>query len=85
MKIQPKTIGFKIARLFHREKIYEEKLNAKFLEAISESNRPLVEKLLKKGVIIRDMGFWGLDTYIRVTIGTPQENKKFIKTLGEIL
>lgn len=41
--------------------------------------------LLKKGVIIRDMAAWGLKGYIRVTIGNPSENKRFIKTLGEIL
>jgi len=42
------------------------------------------QALLKKGVIVRDMGFWGLDTYIRVTIGTPGENKKFIEALRKI-
>ena len=41
--------------------------------------------LLKKGVIIRDMAAWGLKGYIRVSIGKPSENKRFIKTLGEIL
>lgn len=43
------------------------------------------QQLLKKGVIVRDMGFWGLDTYIRVTIGTPRENQKFVKVLKETL
>jgi histidinol-phosphate aminotransferase len=41
--------------------------------------------LLKKGVIIRDMAAWGLKGYIRVTIGSASENKRFIKTLGEII
>ena len=41
--------------------------------------------LLKKGVIIRDMAAWGLKGYIRVSIGSSSENKRFIKTLGEIL
>jgi histidinol-phosphate aminotransferase len=41
--------------------------------------------LLKKGVIIRDMAAWGLKGYIRVSIGSASENKRFIKTLGEIL
>ena len=43
------------------------------------------QQLLQKGVIIRDMGFWGLDTYIRVTIGTPRENQRFIHALKEVL
>ena len=42
-------------------------------------------KLLDKGVIVRDMSFWGMNNYIRVTIGTAQENKRFVKTLKEIL
>lgn len=39
--------------------------------------------LLKKGVIVRDMTAWGLSDYIRVSIGTAAENKRFIKTLKE--
>ena len=40
--------------------------------------------LLKKGVIIRDMAVWGLKGYIRVSIGSASENKRFIKTLKEL-
>ncbi len=43
------------------------------------------KKLLKKGIIVRNMGAWGLNEFIRVTIGTAQENKRFIKSLKEIL
>ncbi|MBN1526010.1 MAG: histidinol-phosphate transaminase [Candidatus Omnitrophica bacterium] len=41
--------------------------------------------LLKRGVIVRDMKAWGLDSYIRVTIGTRAENRKFLKALREVL
>ncbi len=37
--------------------------------------------LLKKGIIVRDMKAWGLDTFIRVTVGKDKENKRFIKEL----
>ena len=40
--------------------------------------------LLKKGVIIRDMAAWGLKGYIRVSIGSASENKRFIKTLKAV-
>ncbi|OIO38933.1 MAG: histidinol-phosphate transaminase [Candidatus Omnitrophica bacterium CG1_02_49_16] len=43
------------------------------------------EKLLRKGIIIRSMGGWGLKTFIRVTIGKPSENKRFINVLKSIL
>jgi len=45
----------------------------------------IAKALLKKGVIIRDMAAWGLKGYIRVSIGNASENKRFIKTLGEVL
>jgi histidinol-phosphate aminotransferase len=45
----------------------------------------IAKKLLQKGVIIRDMRVWGLQGYIRVSIGNTQENKRFIKTLAEVL
>ncbi len=44
----------------------------------------IFRELLKKGVIIRDMGCYCLKTYARVTIGTQKENQKLIKTLKEV-
>jgi len=41
--------------------------------------------LLKEGVIVRDMKAWGFDTYIRVTVGTCAENRKFIGALKRVL
>ncbi|MDP2912783.1 MAG: histidinol-phosphate transaminase [Candidatus Omnitrophota bacterium] len=37
--------------------------------------------LLKDGVIVRDMKAWGLDTFIRVTVGTRAEDRKFLAAL----
>lgn len=47
----------------------------------------LSKKLLKKGIIVRDCtSFRGLDEYwIRVSIGTMEENKKFISIINAIL
>lgn len=42
-------------------------------------------KLLKKGVIIREMSPYNLNNYARITIGTRAENQKLIKALKEIL
>lgn len=43
------------------------------------------KKLMKKGVIVRDMKAWGLDNFIRVTVGKEKENKRFIKELKKIV
>ena len=45
----------------------------------------LYEDLLKQGVIVRPMSAWGLKTFIRVTIGTPAENRRFVDTLKQIM
>lgn len=38
-------------------------------------------KLLKKGVIIREMSSYNLNNYARITIGTRAENRRLIRTL----
>jgi histidinol-phosphate aminotransferase len=43
------------------------------------------KKLLRKGIIVRDMSAWGFKTYIRVTVGTQKQNIRFLKSLKEIL
>jgi len=45
----------------------------------------LNDALLRRGVIIRPLGPYGLPTQIRVTIGTPAENTKFIEALTDSL
>jgi histidinol-phosphate aminotransferase len=43
------------------------------------------EKMLKGGVIVRDMKAWGLNTFLRVTVGTRKENRRFVETLKKVL
>ncbi len=45
----------------------------------------IYEKMLKKGVIIRAMNSYGLPDYIRITIGLPGENNRFLEALKEAL
>jgi len=42
-------------------------------------------KMLKFGVIVRDMKQYGLKNYIRVTVGTKKENQRFIRVLKKII
>jgi histidinol-phosphate aminotransferase len=52
---------------------------------LKEDSEIVFKKLLKKGVIIRPGKTWGCPNFIRVTIGTPYENEKFIQALKEIM
>ncbi|MFH1847784.1 MAG: histidinol-phosphate transaminase [Candidatus Omnitrophota bacterium] len=40
---------------------------------------------LEQGVIVRDMKAWGLNTHIRVTVGTQEQNKRFVEILRTII
>ena len=44
----------------------------------------VANKLLKKGIIVRAMTSFGLPEYVRVTIGRPEENKKFAQALKAV-
>jgi len=45
----------------------------------------IYERLLQKGVIVRHGGGWGLPDYIRVSVGTADENEFFIGQLTALL
>jgi histidinol-phosphate aminotransferase len=41
--------------------------------------------LLKKGIIVRPVGGYGLPQWLRVSIGLPEENAGFINALKSVL
>ena len=43
------------------------------------------QALLRRGVIVREMSAWKLDGFLRVTIGTMPENRRFIHALRLVL
>jgi len=45
----------------------------------------VTRRLLREGVIVREMDGWRLDGFLRVTIGTMPENRRFIRTLKTTL
>ncbi len=47
--------------------------------------RETYRRMLRKGVIVRPMESFGLKDYIRINVGLPEENKRFIETLEKIL
>jgi histidinol-phosphate aminotransferase len=45
----------------------------------------VTEALMKKGVIVRSAKNYGAPTSIRVTIGTKEQNTRFVRSLTEVL
>ncbi|MBI2071415.1 MAG: hypothetical protein HYT79_12570, partial [Elusimicrobia bacterium] len=45
----------------------------------------LIEGLLDFGIIIRPLSDQGLESYVRVSIGTPFENRTFVQALKKVL
>ncbi|MCM8765561.1 MAG: histidinol-phosphate transaminase [Candidatus Omnitrophica bacterium] len=52
---------------------------------IGRDSERIFQQLLREGVIVRGLKPWGLDNFIRVTIGRREENEKFIKALKKVL
>jgi histidinol-phosphate aminotransferase len=45
----------------------------------------IYKKLLNQGVIVRPMTPFGLETALRITVGTPEENRKLVKALRAVV
>ncbi len=52
---------------------------------LERDSLPVYNALLKEGVIVRPVGGYGLKTHVRVTVGLPEENEKFIKAIKKVL
>jgi histidinol-phosphate aminotransferase len=52
---------------------------------VNRDSQEVFQELLKRGVIIRTGDIFGLPDYIRVTIGTMEQNERFISALKEVL
>ncbi len=46
---------------------------------------PVYNPLLREGVIVRPVMGYGLRTHLRVTIGTRDENEKFVAAIKKVL
>lgn len=55
------------------------------LVKIGKKATQLVDFLLKRGLIVRAMSDWGLDEYIRITVGKDYENQKLVMNLEEFI
>ena len=56
-----------------------------FLIDVEHDGRKVYEAMLRRGVIVRAMNSYGLDNYIRISVGRPEENQRFVESLKEVL
>jgi len=52
---------------------------------LRQDGQAIYEALLRKGVIVRPVGVYEMPTFLRISIGTPAENEKFLNALKEVL
>ena len=46
---------------------------------------PIYQALLREGVIVRPVGGYGLPRHLRVSVGLPEENRRFVEALERVL
>ncbi|SPD73726.1 Histidinol-phosphate aminotransferase [uncultured Desulfobacterium sp.] len=56
-----------------------------FLIKVPHGGKEIYNRMLKQGVIIRSMDSYGLPEFIRINVGLPEENERFIRTLKKVL
>ncbi len=56
-----------------------------FLIDMKQNAGEVFEKMLRRGVIVRSMASYGFPEYIRVNVGLPEENERFVEALEGIL
>ncbi len=69
------------------------RLGLKFIRSVGnfvcvDMGRPaaaIYERLLREGVIVRPLANYGMPNHLRITIGLPEENRRFIEALRKVL
>ncbi len=52
---------------------------------VGRSAHDIYQRLLREGVIVRPMTSFGMETALRITVGTPEENRRLIKAMRKCL
>lgn len=58
---------------------------ANFVMVNVGDGQAVYQALLEQGIVVRVLGGYGLDAWIRVSIGLPEENNRFLDTLAQVL
>ena len=65
---------------------YQSGANFLLFETLSKSPADIFNALLRKGILIRDVSSYPLlDRGLRVSVGTPEDNKEFLAAMKEVL
>jgi histidinol-phosphate aminotransferase len=65
-------------------KSYPSETNFFLIDVQGDADK-LYQAMLYKGVIVRSMSAYGFKNFIRVTIGTEEENSRFLSSLADCL
>ena len=52
---------------------------------VARPAREIYERLLHKGVIVRPIAEYGMPNHLRVSVGLPEENARFLESLADVL
>jgi histidinol-phosphate aminotransferase len=52
---------------------------------VGDDDRAVVDRLIDEGVIVRPGAGFGLPGHVRVTVGRPQDNERFLRALKKVL
>ena len=66
-------------------KAYKSKANFILIKMLRKSSEEVFRKLAEKGIIVRECSAFGIENYIRVTVGKRNENNAFLKALKEVI
>lgn len=64
---------------------FEESYTNFILLKVKQGSSQVAQALMNRGVIVRDMAVWGLKDYIRITIGSHEENLVLVRSLKKVL
>lgn len=56
-----------------------------FLIDVQQSAEAVFQAMLRHGVIVRSMNSYGYPNYIRINVGLPEENRRFLDALDKVL
>ncbi len=52
---------------------------------VGRESGPVYEALLREGIIVRPVANYGMPNHLRVTVGTAEENERFLTALNKVL